>query len=202
LSKFYTDEGKRIKKRRELNIPENSFVILSVGELNKNKNHETVIRALSKITNKNILYFICGQGMLKNYLIELIQELGLSNQVKLLGFRNDLEEIYQTADLFAFPSYREGLSVSLMEAMASGLPIVCSDIRGNRDLVKKGINGYSLSTKDVEGYQEAIVDIITNQSLSKQMGLNNISTIKKFDKNVVKNTMQKIYLKVNSYEGT
>lgn len=125
------------KKKAELGIQENTPVLLSVGELNKNKNHETVLQALSKSKDKNFIYLICGRGVLKEYLERKIQELHLENKAKLLGYRNDVIEILKIADLFIFPSKREGLPVSVIEAMAAGLPVIASYVRGNRDLIDK-----------------------------------------------------------------
>lgn len=125
------------QKKTELGILEKTPVLLSVGELNKNKNHETVLQALSKLKDKNFIYLICGRGVLKEYLERKIQELHLENKAKLLGYRNDVIEILKIADLFIFPSKREGLPVSVIEAMAAGLPVIASNVRGNRDLIAK-----------------------------------------------------------------
>lgn len=200
VNKYLKNEDIRKKKREELNINENTFLILSVGELNNNKNHEVIIKALSEIENEDIVYLICGQGKLKEHLTLLITQLHLSKQVKLLGFRNDINTIYQASDLFAFPSRREGLSVSLMEAMASGLPVVCTNIRGNRDLISDGVGGFLLSTNNINAYRKAINKIKEDKNLAKQMGSHNLSIIKNFDKNIVKSAMQNIYRKANSYE--
>lgn len=197
VNEFESEKDLRGEKRKELNINENAFVILSVGELNNNKNHEVVIRALSKIQNRDIVYLICGQGKLKDYLTRLVSELNLTKQVNFLGFRNDMSEIYKVSNLFAFPSYREGLSVSLMEAMASGLPVVCTNIRGNRDLINDGIGGYRVPANNIEAFSNAILKIMENKKLSKQMGLTNLSDIKSFDKKIVKSEMLRIYRKVN-----
>lgn len=141
----------RSKKRRELGIPEDAFLLISVGELNKNKNHEIVIRALSQIKcGADIFYIIVGNGSLKNYLAELIANLEMNTKVRLLGYRTDVIELLKTSDCFVFPSLREGLPVSLMEAMASGLPVVCSNIRGNIDLIDDGCNGYLFSPYDID----------------------------------------------------
>ena len=137
LNKFKKTIFDKKLKLQELNIPQNSFVIMSVGELNKNKNHEVVIRAISEIANPNIHYIICGEGNLEKHLRDLSKLLGIEKQVHLLGFRKDIHVIHKVSDLFVFPSLREGLSVALMEAMGSGLPIVCSEIRGNIDLVQE-----------------------------------------------------------------
>ncbi len=140
----------KVKKRRELGIPEDAFLFISVGELNKNKNHEVAIRALSRIKdNEKIYYVIAGEGCLKKRLTNLIADLGMDSRVRLLGFRTDVVELLKASDCFIFPSLREGLPVALMEAMVVGLPIVCSNIRGNVDLVEDGVNGYLFKALDI-----------------------------------------------------
>ena len=125
------------QKKKELGIPENIPVLLSVGELIKRKNHETVLKALSKLKNHDFIYLICGRGILVEYLQNLTKQLGLETKVKFLEFRKDVAEICKIADLFIFPSYQEGLPVALMEAMAANLPAIASNVRGNRDLLSK-----------------------------------------------------------------
>lgn len=125
------------KKKAELGIQENTPVLLSVGELIKRKNHETVLKVLRQIKDKNFVYLICGRGVLMEHLQNLTKQLGLESKVKFLGFRKDIAEICKAADLFIFPSYQEGLPVALMEAMATGLPVIASNVRGNRDLIAK-----------------------------------------------------------------
>lgn len=125
------------QKKKELGIPENLPVLLSIGELIKRKNHETVLIALSKLKSYDFVYLICGRGILAEYLQEQVKQLGLTDKVKFLGFRKDIAELCKTADLFIFPSYQEGLPVALMEAMAAELPAIASNVRGNRDLISK-----------------------------------------------------------------
>ena len=125
------------QKKKELGIPENIPVLLSVGELIKRKNHETVLKALSKLKTHDFIYLICDRGILIEYLQILTKKLGLESKVKFLGFRKDIAEICKTADLFIFPSHQEGLPVALMEAMAADLPAIASNVRGNRDLIDK-----------------------------------------------------------------
>ena len=95
-------------------------MLLSVGELNNNKNHMTVVKAVAAMKNTQIKYVICGSGALKKQIEAQARSLGIESQVMLAGYRNDTREIYKAAEIFVFPSLREGLPVSVMEAMASG----------------------------------------------------------------------------------
>ena len=157
------------RKRKELGLSESEIVLVSTGELNRNKNHETVIRALQTLKNRDVKYLICGDGPLRGELQSLVRNLGLENQVMLLGFRSDIKEINYIADIFLLPSFREGLSVALMEAMASGLPVICSNIRGNRDLIKDGVGGYLVDPKDVKGFSKLIQKLIDDVHLREAM---------------------------------
>lgn len=121
--------------RRSISVGKEDKLLLSVGELIRRKNHESVIRALAMLDDSKLKYRICGRGELESYLQDLIDELHLTDRVQLLGYRNDISELCECADLFVFPSFQEGLPVALMEAIASKVPVICSDIRGNSDLV-------------------------------------------------------------------
>ena len=144
-------KGQRIRK--ELGIPLNAKVILSVGEVNKNKNHKVGIEALAKLRDKNTYYVICGRGPLMEAHKELAQSLGVGDRVVLTGYRTDVADFYKMADVFLFPSFREGLPVAVMEAMASGLPVIATKIRGSSDLVQQGA---LFDPTDVDGIARAI----------------------------------------------
>ena len=133
LSKYVKKrDDVRNRIRQELAIPLTSKVLLSVGELNKNKNHKIVIEALPSL--KDVYYIICGRGPLLEKYAELAKKLQVEQRVRLVGYRNDVPDFYNAADVFVFPSFREGLPVSLMEAMASELVCVASFNRGTDDL--------------------------------------------------------------------
>lgn len=141
VDKFANTVVDRVAKRKELGVPEDAFLLLSVGELNENKNHQIVIKALAELMKtpegmaKNYYYVIAGQGPLKGELQNLIDSLNLTERVKLLGWRSDCAELYKVADLLVHPSLREGLPVTVMEAQAAGLPCIGSNIRGINDLI-------------------------------------------------------------------
>lgn len=190
FSEVIIDES---KKRRELGIPDYAFVVLSVGELNKNKNHKVIIAAIAKLSNSKIHYVICGQGPLENYLVNLTQELRLEKQVHLLGFRKDIPEICKVSDLFVFPSLREGLGLAALEAMASGLPIITSNVHGIVDYSIDEVTGYSCSPGDVDGFVGAMKKLINNTDLRVEIGSKNIDIAKKYGINLITNEMRKMY---------
>ena len=187
----------RSKKRKELDIGEKDFVILSVGELNKNKNHETIIRVLSTMECSNIKYLICGEGESKFALTKLIIDSGLQDCVRLLGYRNDIPDICCISDIFVFPSYREGLPIALMEAMATGLPAVASEIRGNVDLIENGVNGYLVNINNPSDWRSRIQELMSDGGLRKSMHDANKVKMQKYDKLKTKEELRKIYEELN-----
>ena len=125
----------RDEMRQTLGAEQDDYILLSVGELSKRKNMSIVIKALGQLKNPRLKYYICGTGSEEKPLKELIRQYGLDDQVHLLGFRSDIKDLLKASDLFVFPSLQEGLPVALMEAIAARTPVICSDIRGNTDLI-------------------------------------------------------------------
>ena len=144
------------KLRSEWKLKNSDFLLISVGELIKRKNHLSVIKAIAKLNNPCIHFFIAGNGELKETIQKQIKLLNLENQVHLLGYRRDINELCNSADVFLLPSFQEGLSVALMEAMACRKPIIASRIRGNIDLIDEEKGGILVDVCDVNGYAKAI----------------------------------------------
>ncbi len=188
LEKFGTISVDRQEKRTELGIPEGARLLLSVGELNENKNHETVIRAIADI--KNAYYVVAGNGSKKETLLSAVEELGLSDRVKLLGRREDIAELCKAADVFVFPSFREGLSVALMEAMACGLPCAVSKIRGNTDLIDTN-GGKLFDPHSVEGCKNALKELLSGDL--QKAGEYNAEKVKRFSLKSVNEKMKGLY---------
>ena len=180
---------------KEFGLSPDDTVALSVGELNSNKNHEMVIRALSIMKQNGSLpdrffYFIIGKGEKEKELNILVRERGVSDIVRIVGFRSDVKDFYAAADFFIFPSYREGLSVALMEAMASGLPVACSRIRGNTDLVDKE-GGVFFDPADVDSIVDGISAILAMDR--SRAGEHNLLKIKEFDTSIVRSRIKEVY---------
>ena len=187
---FLPKEELKLKKS-EFGIRENEFVLISVGELSKRKNHEIIIKSLSKIHNFPFKYIIVGKGELNNYLIDLSQKNNIKDNIVFTGFRSDVIELMQISDLFVFPSLQEGLPVALMEAMTIGLPVLCSNIRGNNDLIEEGVGGYLFESKK----SEQIIKYMTNldRAKLKTMGDYNAKKIKLFSNENINKKMINIY---------
>lgn len=193
LNKFTLSSSKeREKKKKDLNIPDDNLVLLSIGELSKRKNHKVVIEALKNMPVNNFTYIICGQGPLKNELEDMVDQNNLTENVMFLGFRNDINEICNVADIFVFPSIHEGLPVSVMEAMACGLPVIASKIRGNTDLIDEGLGGF-LGENIPEFYYQNIIKYINEPKLSTEQGLYNLEKIKKYSEPVVLEKLKEVY---------
>lgn len=193
---FDNEKIDRNKKRAELEIPQGAIVLLSIGEMIKRKNHETTLKALAQLKNKNYIFLVCGRGELENHLKELSEQLGIRDKIRFLGFRNDISEICSVSDIFVFPSFQEGLPVSIMEAMSAGMPIVASRIRGNTDLIDDGHGGFLHEPEDYHGIAKSIDKLIGNRNLRVEMGIRNKTEVKKYDKQVVKERMRKLYMSI------
>ena len=196
LKKFNVGYVNKEQKRREIGVSANDFVLLSVGELIPRKNHEVVIRALSVLKQldklNHIEYVICGRGAYETDLRKLAEGLDVADHVHFLGYRNDISEICNCADLFVFMSHQEGLPVTLMEAMACGLPAVCSNIRGNTDLIEDGVTGL-LANNTPEEVAESISEMKSDTALRNRVASAALQKIKQFDLSSVEDEMSKIY---------
>ncbi|WP_455714077.1 glycosyltransferase family 4 protein [Anaerosporobacter sp.] len=183
--------------KSSLGIDNESYIVTSVGELTKRKNHQVIVKAMEIVVKErpDIVYLICGSGELEYSLMRLVDKLNLKKNVKFLGYRTDVEEILSISDCFIFPSLQEGLPVAILEAMVSGLPIICSDIRGNRDLIKDGESGYVIEHQSIKKYAECIIKIFSDTKNAKYFGNYNKARVKKYDRRVVEQIMMEVYMK-------
>ena len=179
-------EGVRGDIRQELHLAQDDFIVLSVGELNKNKNQQTILHALAILNDPKIHYILCGKGDQLTALQQLSAELKLEDRVHFLGYRTDVVDICSRADVFAMPSRREGLPVASLEAMYCGLPLVTSNISGLVDVMENGVSGYMYSSDDAAGFAEGLRKLKEDESLRKMVSGHNLETVKPFCVNSVK----------------
>ena len=198
-SKFRDLTVDREAKRASLGYGEEDFLVLTVAEMTANKNHITILKALALLKEKgelgNIHYLICGRGEMWASLEQSARELGIADHVNFLGYRTDAPELYKASDLFAFVTFREGLSVALMEAMSSGMPIVCAKIRGNTDLIDDHVSGV-FSENNPEAVAEHILTLYRDPEGRKSLGQAASEKALLFDDKNVLQQVKDIYLSV------
>ncbi|WP_270369074.1 glycosyltransferase family 4 protein [Limosilactobacillus fermentum] len=196
INRFRKKMNYRKGIREKLNISDNQIVLLSVGELNRNKNHKTIIEALGSINNRDLVYVIAGVGSEKANLISLSKKNGIEKSLKLIGYVDKVEQIYSAADIFVFPSKREGLSFAGIEAMSAGLPIVGSNVRGVKDYILEGRSGFLLKPNDYKGFADKILFLARHNTIRKKMGAFNEKIANQYDISNVNKKMFEIYMKM------
>ena len=189
LKKYNVSDVDIKRLREEWEISDSDYLIISAGELSKRKNHATVIKAIAKMRDARIKYFICGQGELEEELKHLIAREQLDEQVRLLGYRKDLLEIVSMSDLFCFPSFSEGLPVSLMMAIALKRNVICSDIRGNNDLILD--NRYRFNPGNVDDVINHI--LFAKNNYEQSFVDNNYIHLQNFSSEMVDKQMKNIF---------
>ena len=172
-TKRLTLGGNRGDIREELGIDKNGFIVLSVGELNKNKNQKTIVKAIAQLKDPEIHYLMCGKGGMHDKLVKMVKKYDLEDNVHFLGYRNDVVDICSQVDVYVMPSFREGLPVSSLEAMYCGLPLLTSNIRGLVDVNKDRENGFLFSPSDVDGFAKGIKAMKNAPEMRREMGLRN-----------------------------
>lgn len=193
IKKFSLQNVDIKEKRKKLGISEEKFVILSVGELLPRKNHRVVIEALHKLNNPDIVYLLVGKGKLMEQYSSLIDEYSLQDKIKLLGFRDDVNELCMIADCFAHISVREGLGIAPLEAMATGLPLITSDINGMKDYTENGVSGCCIEPDNVDQVAHAICKMYMDSEFRMSCGRRNMETVKKYDIKLSNKIMKNIY---------
>ena len=196
LDKYNLDNFDRNEIRKKLNLKEDDFVILMIAEVNKNKNHKQMIDAIEILKNKgidNIKVLCAGDGVIFDEIKQYIEGKNLQENIHMLGFRTDINELIVSCDIGILMSYREGLPRNIMELMACKKPVIGTNIRGIRDLVQPDINGYIVEVSDLEDTAKKIERLYKNKELLNKVSNNSYKSIQKFSINNVVNQLQEIY---------
>ena len=164
--------NKAVNKRQELGLNPSDLVVGNVARLSEEKDHFTLIEAFFKVNKEmeNTMLVIAGDGQLKDSLRLKVKSLKLEDKVLFLGFRDDAQELMYIFDVFTLSSTTEGVSLTLLEAMASEKPVVATNVGGNPEVVTDGVTGFLVPPKEPERMAEAIIRILSDRDMAKRMG--------------------------------
>ncbi len=158
--------------RARLGVPRDAFLVGTVGRLIEQKSPQDFVRVAAKVqqTHPQAHFVWVGDGHLMPIVRDLCNELGLQNMLHFAGHREDVPELLGTLDCFLMTSRWEGFSLALLEAMASRLPVVVTNLPGNAEAVEDGVQGYLLPVGDADGMAAAIGKLIDDPQSAAAMG--------------------------------
>ncbi len=194
IRKFRNASIDRNAYRKSIGIADDAFMILTVGELSRRKNHRVVIEALAKCGIPEAVFVICGEALTNDDTRQMLIDLSASRnvEIRLLGRRSDIPEICKCADIGVLPSLREGLGLAGIEMLASGMPIVASDVHGIVDYVKDGYNGFLADPLNSHDFADKIIKLYDTET-RKKMALNCSASVEQFDIEKSKESIERIY---------
>lgn len=192
---FKMTEKEKNDLRKSIGLKKDDFVLIQVGELNENKNQIMSIEAMKKIVkkHKNIHLVLAGTGVLENFYKEKIKEYNLKENIHLLGYRKDVPKLLKISNVLLSLSHREGLPVNVIEAMFCGLPVIATNCRGNRDLVKNNKNGYLIEIDEINKLNKKILMLYNDTEKYNVFKEFNKKEIEQYRLDNITEMMNKIY---------
>jgi len=196
LSKFAPSDREGVAIRSKLGLSADDFVLVCAARLSKEKGIDILLLAMSQLMRKNpsCRCIVVGDGYLKENLFQQVQALGLANHVFMEGFQKDVKPYLLAGDAFVLTSYREGLPLSVLEAMACGLPCVVTNVGGNSEAVGHHINGLVVSAGSVDEVVEAISYLVTHPQERAKMSQESRARAVAFDMDARMTDIKRIIL--------
>ncbi len=191
FSKIKKCKRTREEMRSEFGIPDDAFLVMSNSEINRNKNVTASIKAVAACKNAYLL--VCGSGKMLDDCKALAEEICPEGRIKFAGYRFDAKELLNCADAFIFPSYREGLGLAAIEAMAAGLPLIVTDNRGTREFATNGENAIVCRIGDETALENAVKLLSDDEALRKEMGAKGKGAAKRYELSNAVAEMAEIY---------
>ena len=192
---FTMSDNEKVNLRKSLGLKKTDFVMIYAAELSKRKRQIWLINSIKDLLYNygDIQLLLPGKDSLNGKCQKLVKKLKLEKQIHFLGYRKDIPKLLKISNLAVSTAAQEGLPVNIMEAMYVGLPIVATDCRGNRDLVKDEINGYLFDLFDEKEFCKNIVNTYNSQFKRKKIFIKNDENINKFLISKILVDMNKIY---------
>lgn len=195
LTEFDQSASERDQKRRELGIPAGVPVIGTIGRLSPQKSPEDFLAAARKVIQQmpEVRFLIVGDGPLRGRVEESIRATGISDKVLLTGIRHDVPGLMASLDVFVLSSLWEGLPRVIPQAMAAGRPVVCTNVDGNAEAVLDGVNGLLVPARDTDALADAILQLLRDPGLARQMGLEGQRRVTKFSAQKMLEDIEMLY---------
>ena len=193
--KYVVENFDKSLYRKSLGLNEDDFVILVLAELNKNKNHIQLIKAMSLLKDNypNIKAIFAGTGPLEDDIKNKIKENGLEDNIRLLGWRNDVKELINSSDIVGLFSKREGLGKCLLESMICGKCVIATNTRGPRELIEQSVNGFMFDVGDIESTARYIEQIYIDKILRNKIEKRVVETANMYLLNNVLDELNYVY---------
>ena len=181
VREFVKDKRRADSLREELNIGNSEYVVGSVGRLSVEKGHRYFLEAAHKVLTKmqNIRFVIVGDGELTDELRELVQKLEIEQNIIFAGYQTDVTQFYSLMDICVMPSLIEGTPMALMEAMATGVPVIASAVGGIPTIIDNRENGVLVEPQNPDAITNAILALLQNRTACDKISKNARKTILK-----------------------
>ena len=186
-------QTQREELRQQLGLKPSDLVLIYAAEFSERKNQAMLIQAMQGLT-ENVILLLPGQGDLREACRMQAGRAGLADRVRFPGFVRDMENWYRAADICVSSSRIEGLPFNLMEAMACGLPVVASDIKGHQDLVCSGENGFLYPFGDEKAFTQAVQSLM-EAKVRQRMGESAEKSVQQYSLTQVFSALTELYEK-------
>ncbi len=192
LERFYPVQTVEQKNdiRKKYGFSEGDFILIYTAEFIKRKNHALLFEILPEIKKEiqNLKVLLCGKGELLNYYKEYAATKKM-DYISFIGYTKDVAEYCRISDILVMPSFQEGLPMGMIEGIATGLPVVASNIRGHCDVINDGENGFLCDVKNPQVFKDKILELYNNLELRMEIGKKNIERAEKYS---IENALQKM----------
>lgn len=189
----------RKKRLSELGIPDNGFVMLSIGELSDRKNQAVIIKAMAIINNPSFYYILCGTGENLDKYKDLAKYYGLEKKIIFTGQQEHswVMELCHVIDVGVLPSKIEGLGLAGIEILAAKKPLIGANIHGINDYLFNNINGFSCPPDDINAFANAIETLAFDKELYQRFSENSYKIVQNFDISITEKKMKTIYQNID-----